>query len=115
MATIRAGELDRKVTAQRAVTTRDALNAPVQSGWDTLAIVSGKRTSVSGADAVQGAQPGRVSTHRFLVRWTTTLAGLTSADQLVCEDVTYAVERVDEFERRRGLLIWATARPDLVA
>lgn len=112
---IRAGELDRMVVAQRAVISRDALNAPIQSGWSTLAHVSAKRTAVSGEDPVQGAQPGRVSTHRFLVRWRDALAGLTSADQLVCENVVYAVDRVDEMERRRGLLIWATARPDLVA
>jgi hypothetical protein len=42
--------------------------------------VAAKRTAVSGEDPVQGAQPGRVSTHRFLVRWRDALAGLTSAD-----------------------------------
>ena len=112
---IAAGELDRRVTVQRAVFTTDPLNARVQTGWTTLATVSAKRTAVSGTDPVQGAQPGRVSTHRFLIRWTLALAALTSADQLVCEQVTYAIDRIDEMDRRVGLFLWATARPDLTS
>lgn len=116
MAGIAAGELDRRLTLQRPITTIDpALNQPVSAGWQTLATVWAKRTAVAGADAVEGAQPGRTSTHRFLIRWASALSGLTSSDQVACDGVTYQVDRIEEFGRRVGLFIWATARPDLAA
>jgi len=110
---IRAGELDRRVLVQRAAYTVDALNARVQAGWTVLADVAAKRTPVSASLATQGAQPGRISTHRFLVRWSAVLADLTSADQIRCEGLTYGVDEVEEMGRRVGLMIWGTARPDL--
>ena len=105
MASISAGELDRRVELQSYTTTTNAYNEDVQA-WSTYATVWAKmefHTSVEGeASARQYAEMGLY----FTIRYRT---GLEPNHQLVFEDKTYRiVGRPREIDRRRFLKIQAT-------
>lgn len=107
------GRLDRRVTFQRAVTSRNALNEKVAGGWDEVATVLALREPVRDAERVAGAGVGREVTDRFTTHWSQPLSVLQAGDQLVCDAVAYRIVGIKELGRREGLEFSALARPDL--
>lgn len=105
MASISAGELDRRVELQSYTTSTNDYNEEVQA-WTTYATVWAKmefHTSTEGeASARQYAEMGLYFTIRYR-------AGLEPDHQLVFEDKTYRiVGRPREIDRRRFLKIQAS-------
>ena len=108
---------DTPVALRRAVTARDAMNAPVET-WATFARVLARREPSGGGEQVAAGQPAVRAVERFLIRLTPTVADLAETDQLVCAGVAYGLERIEpvtgEGRRGRYLRIHATAQPGVV-
>jgi len=109
-----------RLTFERPVLSTDGLGTPVPNSWQPIARVWGWRAQIG-----DGAGPGpggpRAMTVRFRVRWRRSLAGLTLADQVHCEGLTYAIVGVKELDlyngrdsRRQWLDVTAAANPDAV-
>lgn len=108
---MRAGKLDRLVQFQRAPEDSSAFG-PVDGDFEDLGTpVWAMKTDVSdGERARAGIVEGQLMT-RFKIRWSPFSSGITAADRLVCEGVTYNVTGIKEAEgRREWLEVSATAR-----
>jgi head-tail adaptor len=79
-----AGDLDRRVTLLRAVPFPGDVGDDVV--WVPLATVWAKRTPILDAERNHAAAVQAVVTHRYLIRWSPEVEGLSGADQL--DDVT---------------------------
>lgn len=106
---MRAGDLDRRVSLQRATVTLDSFGGE-QSTWTTLATVSAQHLPVSDGERVRAAQTGAALTDRFRIRWGSGWSDLNSKDQLIFEGRYYQVTGVKPIGRRLGLEVTAIAR-----
>ncbi|WP_292077565.1 MULTISPECIES: phage head closure protein [Brevundimonas] len=109
---MRAGELDRRVTLQRAVITRDDYNNEV-STWGDLASVWAKYEPVSDGEKFRAGERASEIGARFTIRYSSQVSDLTPKDQLVFSGRTYAITRVKEIGRRFGLEITVVGRDDV--
>lgn len=109
---MKAGQLDRQVTLQRAQTVKDAFGNPVETWTDMVRDLAASATPVSDAERVRGAEVAAVITHRFQVRWGPAWSDLDPADRLLFEGQIYNIGAVKELGRRVGLEISASARAD---
>lgn len=104
------GELNRRIEIERATTAHDGL-AQVQT-WSSLATVWAKVTPVSDAERWRSGSVGASVTHRFLIRYSSQVAGLNPKDRLQYDGRTYDISGVKEVGRREGLEITASAQAD---
>ena len=109
---MRAGELDRRVTLQRAVITRDDYNNET-STWGDIATVWAKYEPVSDGEKVRAGERASEIGARFTVRYSSQVADLGPKDQLVFAGRTYAITRVKEIGWREGLEITVVGRDDV--
>lgn len=109
---MRAGELDRRITLQRAVTTRDDFNAPVET-WLDLARVWAKFTPVNDGERFRAGERAAEVQARFLIRYSSQVADVSPKDRLIFDGRTYAISHVKEVGRREGLEITAGGRGDV--
>jgi SPP1 family predicted phage head-tail adaptor len=110
---IKAGELDRRITIERAAATQDPGSGHDIQSWATLATVWAKVTPVSDRERVASAQVSAEITDRFLIRWSPQVSGVSPKDRIVYGGRTYNISGVKEIDRRVGIEITAAARPDL--
>lgn len=108
---LKAGDLDRRIVIQRFTETRDEYNEPVRS-WTTLATVSASYEPLSDAEVYRAGETIAEASARFVVRYSTTLAGLNPKDRLTFDGDTWQILRVKEVGRREGLEITTKARAD---
>jgi len=105
MASISAGELDRRVELQSYTTTTNAYNEDVQA-WSTYATVWAKMEFHQAKEAEESARQFAQMDLYFTIRWR---AGLEPDHRLVFEDKTYRiVGRPREIDRRKFLKIQAS-------
>ena len=104
--------LDRRLRIERATTTPNAFNEPVET-WSLFANVSAAKVDVSDAEQLRAAAVGATLTTRFLIRWTRTMAGVTAKFRGVCEGRTYEFTGVKDLGRREGIEITAVTQVDL--
>jgi SPP1 family predicted phage head-tail adaptor len=105
-----AGQLDRRITLQRATETDNGY-ATVQSAWVDLASVWAKLMPMSGAERLAALENAAFANARFLIRKSTDVADLNAKDRLVYGSVNYDIANVRE-EGRGFLVIDAVARND---
>lgn len=107
---------DTPIALRRAVERRDAMNAVVET-WATFAEPLAQREPVGGGEAVAAGQPAAQVVERFLIRRTPKVASISAADQLVCDGLTYGLERVEPVtgpgRRGRYIRLHAVAQPGL--
>ena len=98
---MKAGELDRKITIERASTTIDEYGT-AQETWSPVAIMRAELVQSAVTDTTHESGALTESTLTFRTRY---LAGLTPADRISYEGATYRIKRFVEIGRRRGLEI----------
>lgn len=108
---MRAGDLDRRVIIQRAATTTDDYNEPVQE-WQTLVSVRAAKLEISDGERFRAGEVYSDKAVRFKVRWQKALERLDTSDRVIFEDRVYDIVAVKEIGRRDGIEITATARAE---
>lgn len=108
---IPAGARNRRITLQRALTTKNALNEDVRT-WGTIGKRWAEKLDVSDGEQLRAAQMGATITTRFRVLRDSLTATLTPRDRIVLGSLVYEITGIKEIDPD-GLEITTTARPDL--
>ncbi|GLK49494.1 hypothetical protein GCM10017620_24670 [Brevundimonas intermedia] len=106
-----AGNLDRRITLQRATITRDGYNNEVAT-WNDLVTVWAGYAPVSDGERFRAGERASEISARFTIRHSSQVADLSPKDQLVFSGRTFAITRVKEIGRREGLEITVVGRDD---
>lgn len=103
-----AGKLDRRIQFMRAASIDDGLQVRPGVFAPEGGRVWASKRPVSDSERFRAGQVGSAITERFQVRYSTLTAGITTADRLVCEGRTYAIDGILEIGRREGFEITAS-------
>jgi SPP1 family predicted phage head-tail adaptor len=106
-----AGRLDQRIVIQRAVTSADDFNQPVET-FATLATIWAAAVPVSDGERMQSGQTLANKMIRFTIRYSSDVADVDPRDRIVFDGRTYDIAGVKEIGRREGLEITATARAE---
>lgn len=106
-----AGKLDRRITLQRAILSKDDYNNDVET-WSDLCTIWASYAPVSDGEKFRAGERASEIGARFTIRYSSQVADLSPKDQLVFQGRTYAITRVKELERRVGLEITVVGRDD---
>lgn len=96
---IKAGKLDRQITIVREAETVAASGA-VSKTWATVATVRAELVQRSADEYLAGFGEVDAGGAVFRIRY---LAGITTADRVIFDGVTYDIDEIAELVRRRGL------------
>lgn len=98
---IPAGSLDRRLTIQKSVTTRDASGAAIESFQTVYANVPAMIKPSSGREKfhVESGREIAYKQYRFVIRY---IAGLTPKHRVVFEGENYDILFLAELPRREG-------------
>lgn len=105
---MRAGELDRRITIERAVVTTDPFGGE-QRAWAPLHTVWAQALPISDGERWRAGEVAAQVTHRFRIRWG---AGVEPTDRIRYDGKVYEIVGVKEIGRRVGQEITAAARAD---
>lgn len=108
---MRSEKLDRRITLERAIETRDAFNNPILT-WSTLATRWASVEHIRDTERWTAQEVGAAATLRFQIRWSSTVADLNAKDRVVYQGNEHDIMAVKELGRREGLEITAAARSD---
>lgn len=108
---IAAGRLDRKITLERFTETRDSYNEVVKT-WATLSTVRASFEPLSDSERFRADAVAANVSARFVIRYSTTVSGLTAKDRLTFEGATYEIVHVKTLGRLDGIEVTAAARAD---
>ncbi len=107
---MRAGLLRHRITAQTVSETADGHGEPVPT-WTDLLTVGAKVMPLRGGERMAAQQTQAEVTHKVLVRYSATMAGLTAKDRIVWGSRTLEVlANINVGERNRELEIWVKER-----
>jgi SPP1 family predicted phage head-tail adaptor len=109
-----AGDLDRRMTIQRATTTLNEFNEPIET-WGDLATVWAKRRDASATESYRAQEVGAQITARFTIRWSSVVASVNPRDRLSFDGRFYNITAVRDVGRSRLREIDAVARADEAA
>lgn len=105
---MRLGRLNRRITVQRATTTRDDMNAPVEA-WADVGTFWAEQVQQRPTEAWKAGQTAAQVETVFRVRWLERTASITPLDRLICEGRDYRIVGVTESVRRAVIEIVAVA------
>jgi SPP1 family predicted phage head-tail adaptor len=108
---LNAGDLDRRITIQRATETRDAFNNPIPS-WSALATLWASKEDVRDSERLAAQELGADITTRFRIRWSELAETISPLDRILFGDRIFEIVAVKEISRREGIEISATARAE---
>lgn len=103
-----AGRLDRRVQFLRAQVVDDGLQTRPHQYVAHGPAVWASKTPISDGERFRADTVMQDMTDRFVVRYSALTAGITGADRLVCEGMTYGISGRKEIGRREGIEITAT-------
>lgn len=106
-----AGDLDRRITIERAQSVRNEFNEPEEQ-WHALATVWASKRDVSDRERVASQEVGAEVTTRFQIRWSTQVRDVDAKDRITFDGRTYSIVATKELGRREGIEITAAARAD---
>jgi SPP1 family predicted phage head-tail adaptor len=109
-----SGDLDRRITIQRAATTLNEFNEPIET-WGDLTTVWARRRDASATESYQAQEVGAQLTARFTIRWSTTVESVNPRDRLSFEGRLYNITAVRDIGRNQWREIDAVARVDEAA
>lgn len=96
---IKAGKLDRQITIEREAETVAASGA-VSKAWAPVATVRAELVQRSAVEFLTGFGEADAGTAVFRIRY---LVGITTADRVTCDGVTYDLDEIAELGRKRAL------------
>lgn len=79
---MKIGKMDRKITIQRATSTRDELGS-VSKTWADIATVWAERRNLKGREHVEALQRTTEAQTLFVIRYSSQVKSVTSADRIV--------------------------------
>lgn len=107
MGFLRAGNLDRRITIERATLTDNGMcRVP---GWATLRTCWAMRRPDRGGERADNDQRQATAAVVYRVRWWAAAASVSPADRIVDQDIVFDIVSVLEIGRREGLEIAARA------
>jgi SPP1 family predicted phage head-tail adaptor len=108
-----AGNLDRRITIQRATVTQNDLGEEI-STWATLgpATIAAAALPVSDSEKVAAAEVSATISMRFHIRYDSAWADVSPLDRVVFEGRTFDIWGAKQLGRREGIEITAAARAD---
>jgi SPP1 family predicted phage head-tail adaptor len=122
---VRYGRLDRKITIQRKTSTLADDGSEVEAWADLVASRWASVNPVSGDERFSVPQIGASQQTEFLIRWSSTVEGLTPKDRIIYpvtpvtspetptpDTSIYDIAAVHEVGRRQALRLIATRRTD---
>jgi len=109
-----SGDLDRRITIQRATVTVNEFNEPIET-WGDLTTVWARRRDASAAESYRAQEVGAEITARFTIRWSWTVKSVNPRDRLSFEGRLYNITAVRDIGRNQWREIDAAARADEAA
>lgn len=106
-----AGNLDRRVTIQRATRAKNTRGVLVDT-WGDLATVWASYRALSDAERIRSAEVAAVIEARFRIRWSPGVADVTAKDRLQFEGRPQEIVAVKPIGRRKWIEISTAARSD---
>ncbi len=106
-----AGDLDRKITIQRATTVPNDLNEDVET-WVDFVTARAKRRDVSDGEKFAAGQVGSSLRARFTIRSSIEARTVTPLDRLSHDGETWSIHGVKEADEGRHRFIEITAVKD---
>jgi SPP1 family predicted phage head-tail adaptor len=111
---MQAGDLDRRITLQRATATQNELNEDVDT-WADVATVWARRRDASDSQKIEYMAAGQVGAFivsRFTVRSSSVTRDVTPVDRLMHEGKVWEIRGVKEADEGRRRFIEITASRD---
>lgn len=96
---MRAGNLDRTITLQRATTTIDDFGTPAET-WTNLATLRAQQVTTSTDEYIRNHGASDETVIVFRTWWRD---GITNADRIVYAGDTYNIKETKQIGRRAGL------------
>jgi SPP1 family predicted phage head-tail adaptor len=106
-----AGSLDRRIVIERATSTVNALNEPVET-WSTYATVWAQRKDVSDGEKLAAGQVGSHLSSRFVIRSNTTTTAITPSDRISHDGALWSIHGIKETQDGRYRFLEITAAKD---
>ena len=106
-----AGELDRRITIQRATLTRNEFNELIET-WTDFVTISAKRREASASESYRAQEIGAEITARFTIRWSSDVKDVNPRDRVSFDDRLYNITAVRDVGRNHLREIDAVARAD---
>ncbi len=108
-----AGDLDRRITFQRAAETSNELNEPIET-WTDLVTVWARRRDASDGEKVGAGQVGSTLMSRFVVRSSEITRDVIPTDRIQHDGRLWNIQGIKEVDagRRRFLEITAIMDAD---
>lgn len=108
-----AGRRNKRITLQRALTTKNALNEDVKT-WGAIGKRWAEKLDVSDGEQLRAAELGATVTARFRLLRDSLTVTLTARERLVLGSLVYEISGIKDVDIDNAVLeITATARPDL--
>lgn len=108
----KAGNLDRRITIQRATTINNEFNEPIET-WADLATVWARRRDVSDGEKERSGQVGATLMSRFTVRSSATTRDVKPTDRLNYDGGIWNIQGLKEADEGRNRFIEITAIRDV--
>lgn len=108
---MKAGKLDRRITIQRAMITRDDYNEEV-STWADLCTVWAAYEPVRDGERFRAGERAAELSARFQIRWSSKVAEVSAEDRLMFQGKVYEITHTKEIGRREGIELTTVARGD---
>lgn len=109
-----AGELDRRITIQRATLTRNDFNELIET-WTDYVTISAKCSDPSTAEKFRAQEVGAEIDMRFTIRWSTDVDDVSPRDRVRFDDREYNITGVRNIGRLRWREIVAVGRAEGMA
>jgi SPP1 family predicted phage head-tail adaptor len=108
---MRAGRLDRRITIQGKVVTQDEFGGEVVT-WSDVATVWAEKIENRGQERFSAQQFVGKSAKTFKIRWSATVAVVTTEHRVVFDGRQHDIHDVREVGRREGIEIDCTVRSE---
>ena len=100
-----AGTLDRRITIEQRIDTRDAFGEPI-AAWTPLAVVWASLESLQGQELIETQETNAKRKARFRIRWRD---DVTEKTRVAWDGEVWDINQVNEIGRRVGLELLVTA------
>lgn len=104
------GDLDRRIVIERATTTENALNEPVET-WGVYAQLWARKSDVSDGERNAAGQVGSFLMSRFVVRHSPTTKAIKPSDRLSYQG-TWNIHGIKETQDGRSRFLELTCAKD---
>jgi len=108
---LQAGDLNRRITVQRATVAPNAFNEPIET-WGTYAVLNAKKADATAGESYRAQEVGAEISARFTVRWSALTAAINPRDRILFGGGTYNITGIRDVGTNQWREIDAVARAD---